>query len=673
MQVTLGGNRLGSGNKNTMHLHNYYRSTHNLSKKVTTSLAPGVLYPIYQQIGINGDSFDIDLGAIFRTIPTRGPLFGSFKVQLDFFAAPLRLYQGLLHNNPMDVAMQASQIKLPQIEISGVGQSAIKYLNTSFEHQYIAPNALLKYLGISGIANNTTEREESVHRSFFAGGVLAYYDIFKNYYANKQEDIAYVISPEGNYNEANTDLKSGSYNNTLISYDSGDMRWRFVSSQFSTTPVLINGNFLNTNNLLLDIYANSDTIASGTLAEMEKLGYIIISKNEPEEIIIYFDYRTQVLTTKTEFEITQIDDETAMSYNKTPQLVPFELKNIDRMRYDILAQNELGETFYIDSGARMPYKTLCLETGTLGISYNAFAMNGLVVKTYQSDIFNNWVQTDWITGENGILAVTSIDTSSGSFNLDTLNLASKVYNMLCRIAVTDGTYQGWQEAVWAEQVQRHAETPIYLGGMSSEIMFEEVISTAETTNDGETQALGTLGGRGKELKQKGGHLTFKIHEPSIIMGILSLTPRLTYSQGNKWFNTELKSIDDLHKPALDGIGFQNLITEQMAWWDTTTTNGGDTLNIHSAGKVPAWVNYMTDYDECYGDFAAEQGKAFMVLNRNYERNEYGRIKDLTTYIDPAKFNYAFAYSELTAQNFWAQIGIKCIARRKMSAKIIPNL
>ena len=30
----------------------------------------------------------------------------------------------------------------------------------------------------------------------------------------------------------------------------------------------------------------------------------------------------------------------------------------------------------------------------------------------------------------------------------------------------------------------------------------------------------------------------------------------------------LKTIDDLHKPALDGIGFQELITEQMAWWDT---------------------------------------------------------------------------------------------------------
>ena len=50
-----------------------------------------------------------------------------------------------------------------------------------------------------------------------------------------------------------------------------------------------------------------------------------------------------------------------------------------------------------------------------------------------------------------------------------------------------------------------------------------------------------------------------------------------------------------------------------------------------------------------------------------------RIKDLTTYIDPTKYNYAFASQDLEEQNFWVQIGMNIQARRKMSAKIIPNL
>jgi hypothetical protein len=63
---------------------------------------------------------------------------------------------------------------------------------------------------------------------------------------------------------------------------------------------------------------------------------------------------------------------------------------------------------------------------------------------------------------------------------------------------------------------------------------------------------------------------------------------------------------------------------------------------------------------------------FMTLNRKYEQGQNG-IKDLTTYIDPVKYNDIFAESALDAQNFWVQIGNKITARRKMSAKVIPNL
>ena len=46
---------------------------------------------------------------------------------------------------------------------------------------------------------------------------------------------------------------------------------------------------------------------------------------------------------------------------------------------------------------------------------------------------------------------------------------------------------------------------------------------------------------------------------------------------------------------------------------------------------------------------------------------------MTSYIDPSKFNFIFAESNLDSQNFWAQVKVDIIARRKMSAKIIPNL
>lgn len=63
----------------------------------------------------------------------------------------------------------------------------------------------------------------------------------------------------------------------------------------------------------------------------------------------------------------------------------------------------------------------------------------------------------------------------------------------------------------------------------------------------------------------------------------------------------------------------------------------------------------------------------MSLNREYERGENNTIKDATTYIDPRKYNYAFAYTDIDAQNFWVQIYSKIEARRLMSAKQIPNI
>ena len=211
-----------------------------------------------------------------------------------------------------------------------------------------------------------------------------------------------------------------------------------------------------------------------------------------------------------------------------------------------------------------------------------------------------------------------------------------------------------------------------MGGLSQELAFGEVTSTAST----EDEDLGGLAGKGILAgKKKGGSITIRTDEPSYIMGIFSLTPRVDYSQGNDWDNN-LKTFDDLHKPSLDGIGFQELVTDQMAWWDTRIEDDYEVI-YKSAGKVPAWINYMTAVNETYGNFADKKKEVYMTLNRNYEHltdiNGDIAIKDLTTYIDPSKFNDMFARTDLKSQNFWVQISKNITARRKMSAKVMPNL
>ena len=98
--------------------------------------------------------------------------------------------------------------------------------------------------------------------------------------------------------------------------------------------------------------------------------------------------------------------------------------------------------------------------------------------------------------------------------------------MLNRIAVSGGTYQDWIETIYTNDYIERSETPIYEGGMSAELEFQEVISQSATQDE----PLGTLAGRGKTTGQKGGHIVVKASEPSYLIGIISLTPRADYCQ-----------------------------------------------------------------------------------------------------------------------------------------------
>lgn len=615
-------------------------------------MAVGTLVPCYVNIGLPGDTWEINIESLVRTLPTNGPLFGSFKMQIDMFMVPIRLYQGILHNNAVNIGMQMNQVFLPKLQLN------CSDAFTTERDAQVNYSALLRYLGISGGRINSTRTEELNTREFNAIPALAYYDIYKNYYSNKQEGIGYIVSADSLHENI-----TNAYINSFLG--TGKVVWEKGGGHTFTMDEIRFGVYFKGSKFptALQITIGEQTYTAMELVEaglatfkpdLRQNGFYMYPSNEWVSKIVKWDNNPNATTDKI-------------------KLVKFDLGNIDSMRQYCLSQNELGQTVRISTFVtknRMaePYNSVSFQPDA-----NKRTMNGLAIKTYQSDLFNNWLNTAWITGENSIQAITSIDTSSGNFNIDTLNLAQKLYNLFNRIAVSGGTFNDWRDAVYADG-KRLIESPIYCGGLSTEIGFEEVVGTAQTDSNGAISHLGTLAGKGTQIGKKGGYVKIKCDEPCVIMGIASITPRLMYSNGNKWFNTELNSMDDLHKPALDGIGFQDLITEQMDWREAHYNTQTQQLERYSAGKLPAWINYMTDYDECYGDFADPNKCGFMVLGRNYEIDaDTKRIKDLTTYIDPEKFNYAFADASLAAQNFWVQIGMDIKARRLISAKVIPSI
>jgi hypothetical protein len=649
IKKTLGGDRLGSGKKMTVSYKNYERSTHDLSYIWRSTMATGTLVPFLKQVALPGDTFDIDLNADVKTLPTVGPLFGSFKLQLDVFMIPMRLYNAQLHMNKLNVGMDMSKVKFPFISISTNKINPNDIL--PIELQQINPSSLVSYLGFKGTGINYSDSDTYVSRSINAMPILAYYDIYKNYYSNKMEEVGYVISP---------DFTQG------IS---------LVKRNGSTITLPNQTGFQITTGTYLDITVSEDVGINDIELEIDQgnKGWVKI-KDVFNDVWKDTSNIIHCYNVKNEYKDESFNDIKSVSDVKNIKLLSFPLSNIDTMREYILKASS-SSAFNLTSNPIFPYYNINNYVSSTMESFSKWSMNGLALKTYQSDIFNNWLKNELVSGTNGtsINEITAISTSSGSFTIDSLNLAKKVYDMLNRIAVSGGSYEDWLQAVYTHDVYRRAESPIYMGGLSKEIVFQEVIANSGFETNGNSEALGTLAGRGVlSQKHKGGKLYIKVDEPSYIMGIISITPRIDYSQGEDW-DLDLKTMNDLHKPALDGIGFQDLITSQMAFWEIHRNSNGDYVK-YSAGKQPAWINYMTNFNKTFGNFANPNDQMFMTLNRRYEFDPTTkRIKDLTTYIDPKKFNYIFADTERDAQNFWVQVAVDCIARRKMSAKIIPNL
>lgn len=680
MKKTLGGDRIRSESKMEVYLPNFGRSSHNVGKVIRTSQACGTIVPYWCQIGLDGTTFYIDITTKVKTLPTTGPVFGSFKHQIDVFVIPIRLYIAALHNNALGVGLKMNKVLLPQF--------LVKTANTSIYEDdtnrgQVNPSSLLSYLGIKGFGYSAVNQ---YIRRFPAIFNLAYWDIFKNYYANKQEEKAYVIT---------------GVDHIWKSISVGDgVKWLRKWTENKSTAYEMRPTAENPRYIQLEFEENISPEevneiqfmtncpdSTQKLNELTKLGdSFVFDRTDPEALGLREPVNPRKATkiyaykVKKNIQIAYNTDSTGentitMPDNKKIKLTPFPLKNIDEERTSILAAPDTSA--YEVPNVKMPYRagigSLTLpnynRTKTYVSSNAWYSQAGLAVKTYLSDRFNNWLNTEWIDGTtNGINSITAVDVSDGKLTMDALILQKKVFNMLNRVAITDGTYQSWREATYGIRSATLPESPIFCGGMQSEIAFDEIVSNSAT----DEEPLGTLAGRGVATMYKSGRgLKIKCTEPSMIMALGSITPRVDYSQGNKWW-TRLQTMDDFHKPTLDAIGFQELIAEEAAAWSTECT--GDFKPIYqSLGKQPSWIEYTTDVNETYGEFAAGMPLAFMCLNRVYEENPDHTIGNASTYIDPTIYNNIFAESRLSSQNFWVQVAFDVTARRVMSAKQIPNL
>lgn len=670
MKVNIGKNTLGDNNKMSVSLREYGRSTQDLSYAWRSPMGVGTLVPFMKILALPGDTFDIDLDTKVLTHPTVGPLYGQFKMQLDVFTCPLRLYQAQLHNNALNIGLDMKKVKLPKFENNFQvleGDKAPFKKSKKSGKGSLAEYLGLKYEPIRDKVNNVN-----------AVAYFAYYDVFKNFYANKQEDYFMlmgggVVVSSGKITTKDTVLYQVENAGLYINRKNAQGENANKPVQFTISKELWEASKKENT---VTLYYNADTepvgikinaINSYVEKETESDGIVTVTCRNKTKLVLADKVLEVGVHTATGKEWTSSQGIWVPAYTSS-----YKLEEIDNLREYILKQGKkeilikansteewLGTSFI---------KDVLVGTAKAGESEPKIKkpiiqmeMGGLCLKTLQSDIFNNWVNKEWVDGDNGIKAITDVAITEGKLNLDSLNIAQKVYNMLNRVAVSGGSYKDWIETVYTTDYYFRAETPVYEGGMSTIIDFEAVVSNSASTASGVEEPLGSLAGRGYNSQKKGGRIKIKVNEPCYIMGIASITPLVDYSQGNDWDNW-LETMDDLHKPQLDGIGYQDLMENKMH---------GLAKPSLAIGKQPAWLDYMTNFNKTFADYAAGEQESYMVLNRIYNVDDEGHITNATTYINPKDYTYIFATNTETNRDFGVQIGCGVIARRVMSAAQIP--
>ena len=111
------------------------------------------------------------------------------------------------------------------------------------------------------------------------------------------------------------------------------------------------------------------------------------------------------------------------------KLTRFLLENIDEMREQLMLNYNGYDIF---SAGITPYSYLnqFTLTGKYTTQYN---QEGLGIRTYKSDIFNNWLNAEQI---NAINETSAIAVLNDKITIDQIILQKKVFELLNRIAVS---------------------------------------------------------------------------------------------------------------------------------------------------------------------------------------------------------------------------------------------
>lgn len=174
----------------------------NLSHTNPTTLAPGNLIPISFTRIVSDRKYRFQPSAFVQAFPMNAPLVNGFKLCLEYFFIPDRLYNADLLLDFSGVTAEPDNVKYPSLKPTALGPtlSFDDPATSSFDAQSIvAPGSLADYMnfpvGFVPIASDSSNWNQRYNMLKAVG----YLDVVYNYYINQQ--VPSIPTASYNYNE----------------------------------------------------------------------------------------------------------------------------------------------------------------------------------------------------------------------------------------------------------------------------------------------------------------------------------------------------------------------------------------------------------------------------------------------------------------------------------------
>lgn len=293
------------------------------------------------------------------------------------------------------------------------------------------------------------------------------------------------------------------------------------------------------------------------------------------------------------------------------------------------------------------------------------ALAGLPLCCLRADVFTRMMST------TNSSSLTTFQTNVGS-----LITASRRFAFLNNIDITGGRVSDWMRFRWGVDIKRGIDKPICLSVDTITLNVDDL----RTTYGSETTPAATQVGY-IDLGSKLSKVSFnnKTGFGGNIFCIITIVPNVYYSQGFE-METLATKFSDKYNPEFANENFVGVPRAVLgALCDRTDGEPQSANNLFTTyGRTTSWWHYQTDTNRSYGELSANGSLRPWILSRNFYESRSDSISasenfSNSPYCYPHHYNYAFADTSLTSQNFIVQFGADINVSRIMPSYNQPTI